>query len=263
MKLREQVYIRLFVINLFLTLSAVPSVIEGEETKEKQDKLLTTRNSFDIRGVVVDITPDIYGETIAKLEHAAKNSEEEFDRIFDNMYCVSSPVSNIIVAIKCRSFIKKNITDSQGRFAFYGLPKGEYEIVTEMSPMILGKGVKQMEGAPCIVNLYKHQTDLTLTVRSDIIKIKGRIMDSKGQPIKGVKVIGVEKYDDPQNMYKHKEVSVVSDENGFYELNGFTPLDILSIALYLMGGDPSKHAMSPFYIKIHVKADGFVQTQMM
>lgn len=216
-----------------------------------------------IQGTVVDITPDISQESLAKLDKAGeRNSEKEFIQILKGMYEAPSPVPNAFVTATGDSVTKKANTDSEGKFKFTGLPDGAYELSAEVSPEASEMGEKRMTTTkPKVVTLFGTNPAATvmLSVRGDLVTVRGRITDVQGRPIAGAKVRG-EPYPMPESAEATPPTRfAVSGSDGSYELSGFVPNDISKIGGYLGGGDPTEFGQNPFYVKVHVEADGYVQ----
>jgi len=221
-------------------------------------------NASYIQGIVVDVTPNLSQENLTKLEMAAeRKSENEFSQILQGMYETSSPVPNATVTAKGDSVTKKTNTDSQGKFKFTGLPSGDYEISAEVSSGARSKRMATVKPVKAYLRGSTLTASVQVPVRSDLVTIRGRILDAAGNPIAGANVRG-----EPFPMPESAEVTpptqfAVSGADGSYELNGFRPNSIYRIAGYLAGGDPTRDDAGgsniPFYIQVHVEADGFEQ----
>lgn len=114
---------------------------------------------------------------------------------------------------------------------------------------------------PIEIRLNQNISALEINVRSDLVDVRGRITDLQGRPIAGAKVRG-EHYPMPDSSdveKAHPARFALSGTDGSYELRGFVPLDVYRITGYLVGGDPTESGLNPFYVKVYVDADGFVQ----
>lgn len=217
-------------------------------------------NASYIQGIVVDETPDLSEKSLTQLEMAT--SEKEFLQILEGMRKGPIPVPNAVVTAKSDLVTKKANTDSKGKFRLIGLPSGDYEVLAEVSSGASTAGKRRMATFKP-VKVYLRGSTLTasvqVTVRSDLVAIRGRIMDVEGRPIVGAKVSG-----EPFPMPESAEATpptrfAVSGADGSYELSGFRPDGIYRIAGYLGGGDPTEFGQNPFYVKVYVEADGFEQ----
>ncbi|PAW77198.1 MAG: hypothetical protein B9S32_11890 [Verrucomicrobia bacterium Tous-C9LFEB] len=80
----------------------------------------------DVKGTVVDVTPDVSSQKLDALEKAASlNSDQEFEEILQGMYRIKGsslngdPVgANVEVTAKSNFDTKKTVTDSKGAFSF-------------------------------------------------------------------------------------------------------------------------------------------------
>lgn len=213
---------------------------------------------YELIGTVVDATQLFFPENLAKL--ATAKSFKEFFQILEGMP-VTRPAANVVVTAKGVSVTKKAVTDSQGKFKFTGLPGEQYEISAEMPSRFFGMGEKRMATAR-IPFRFDRAAWICLELRTDYVTVKGRITDSKGQPIAGAKVRGEPDADLPSECEMGFPTRfAISDNDGSYELRDLVPPDIEDIAAYLRGLDPSNviDIRSPFYVTVYIEADGFIQ----
>ena len=184
--------------------------------------------SYDIRGTVIDMTPDTSQEAFAKLECAA--SDEEAVVALQGMLA-HGPRSNVVVRLRGDSVkgavdlqragwwdsyeeilegmlgewakpdtgstsaggsvVKRRaVTDSQGRFVFVDLPAGVYEISAETPTDPTGMGTEQMRAGRIIV-VPAGNHGRRLEIHAHPVAVKGCIADTDGQPVVGAKVTGV------------------------------------------------------------------------
>jgi hypothetical protein len=210
---------------------------------------------YDLRGTVVDATPDISEEHFAKL--VAAESEEEFGQALGKILR-DRPAPDVVVTLRGESIARTTVTDPQGRFEFTGLPRGAYEVSAEMPSLFAGAGEARMATARKEVTLDTHR-QVALALRADLVTVSGRIIDDRGRPVAGAAVIG-----EPYPMPEVAEVTpasvfAVSLADGSYELEGLIPYSLYRIAGYLNGGDPTESGQYPFYVEIRVRAEGWVQ----
>ena len=221
-------------------------------------------NASCIQGIVVDVTPDLSEESFAKLEMAGrKHLGKEFSEILQGMYEVSSPVPGAMVSAKSDSVTKKTNTDAKGKFKFTGLPSGDYEVFAEVSSGAKSKQMATLKPVRVYLRGSTLSASVQIPIRSDLVAIRGRIMDVEGRPIVGAKVHG-EPFPMPESAEATPPArSAVSGADGTYELSGFAPKSIHQIAGYLVGGDPTRDDAGgyniPFYVKVYADANGFVQ----
>lgn len=216
---------------------------------------------YELVGTVVDETQKLSYENLAKL--TAAQSLEELSRVAGGLR-PRWPASNVVVTAKGISLTKKTKTDSQGKFKFTGLPGEQYEILVEAPSMFFGTGEKRMARARIPFSFDGGSSWVHLELRTDLVTIKGRIKDSRGQPIAGAKVCGKPcggVYLTSELEMGHPTRYAISDADGFYELKDLVPPGIGDIGCYLMGLDPLNTAemRSPFYAAVDVEADGFIQ----
>lgn len=240
-----------FVICMYLGLSS--AAYGGEAVKGISLKPLLTPppNKFDIGGTIIDVTQDLSSDRLTALD--ASKSWEEFQQALGRIICTKRPATNVVLTIQGASDKQTIVADANGHYKFIGLQHGEHQITASLSEM--GDVSFQQR-----VFVNANLTNVTLTIRSDLVTIRGRIVDIHGKPIAGARVRGEP---DP---WMVEEVArqfprrvAVSGADGSYELKGLVPQDIHRIAGYLTGGDPTGHGEYPFFVQIYVKADGFVQ----
>ena len=213
-----------------------------------------------IQGVVVDVTPNVSEESLAQVEKAA--TVRELTELLEGMRQDPTPVPGAIVVAKGDSVTKQAKTDSQGSFAFTGLPCGEYEVSAQISSRVSANGNRRMATVKPIKTYLPRSgftAAVTVPVRGDLVTLRGRVADVSGRPIRGAKISG-----EPHPMPESPEATpptrfAVSGIDGQYELSGFVPHGLYTIAGYLNGGDPTEGGQRPFYVKVHVEAAGYLQ----
>lgn len=257
-QIRPCVYFSFFVICALISLSIAISV-RGEEVQ----------NRCAIHGTVIDMTPDISEEAFARFEHAA--SAEEALAPLEGIIMGCGARSNVVVRLRGDSITRKTITDSKGKFDFWELPAGTYEISTEAPahPSSAGKKRTAIGKMRITVGLGMDKQVWThLNVYAYSVAVRGRITDADGKPVAGAKVTGIPvSYRDmvgnpvPDDQFLERQfdssIVTVSSADGFYELQGFGAPNVYWMARYLCGDDQ----LSGFYVEIHVKAAGFVQSK--
>ena len=165
---------------------------------------------------------------------------------------------NAVVTLRGRSVTREAVAEPQGKFSFLFLPSGVYELSAEMPSRAPGTGVERLETAPTRVELDRNRGGNRwqgLTLRADLVAIRGRITDVHGRPVAGAKITAIEDIDDPSNMFSPKTYSTVSNADGSYQLPGLEPTHVHLVAGYLNGGS-SKNLQR---FDICVEADGLVQ----
>ena len=213
-----------------------------------------------IEGVVVDITPNLFEESLAQVEKAA--SAREFRDILEARRKEPLPVPYAIVTAKGDSVTKLAKTDSRGSFAFTGLPCGEYAVSAQIASGV-SEDVQGRMASVKPIKIYLPRAGIeaavSVPVRSDLVTLRGRVADVSGRPIRGARVRG-----EPHPVPESPEAMpptrfAVSGIDGQYELRGFLPQALYAVAGYLSGGDPTEGGQSPFYVKVHAEADGYVE----
>ena len=245
---------------VLLSLSAIISVRGGDVPKEGWSKpALTAPEGHELIGTVVDATQQFSQENLATL--ATSKSFEDFFRVLKGLL-LRRPASNVTVTAKGGSVTKKTVTDSDGKFKFTGLPSEQcYEISAEMPSRFFGTGEERMARAKVPFE-FQGNNWVRLELRNDLVIIKGRILDSKEQPIGGAKIRGIPCADlNRERLMKFPMRFAVSDSGGFYELKDLVPPDISDIAAYLKGRDPAWFSQDPFYVYVYVEADGYIQDE--
>ncbi len=250
-----------FGICILFGLFAVVSVggegpTEGKVVKSPE----TPAGRFDIQGAVVDGTWDV-SSVLDTLESMPPKSQGEYLEALRGT-SRPQPVRNLPVTLRGRSVLTKVVSDSEGKFRFAGLPAGDYEVSAELASRPTGlRGAVRTATAKERVRLGPSSRKVTLRLRTDTVAIRGRVTAMDGTPISGARVRGAY-YPMPEagEIARHYPSSfAVSGTDGSYELGGFVPQGIASIAGYLSGGDPTQNSQYPFFVDIHVDAAGSVQ----
>ncbi|KPK83146.1 MAG: hypothetical protein AMJ81_08530 [Phycisphaerae bacterium SM23_33] len=210
----------------------------------------------EIHGRAWDATPDVSEKNLAKLAAAA--SDEQVRWILGGI--LRRPAPSAVVTLQGESLRREMTTDLEGRFEFAGLPRGEYEISTEVPSRPAGRQAKRMAAAKQQVVLDGDRS-VTLELRADLITVTGRITDTQGRPIAGAKVTWiweptahVLESGEAMRRVESRSVSTVSRADGSYELRGLVPPDVLPTARRLNEGNGYS-----IYHVVRVEADGFEQ----
>ena len=221
-----------------------------------------SKDAGQIHGLVVNATPNLSQTNFIKLNEAVERKlEKESIQTLREMYKASSPVPNAVVTARGDSVTRTTTTDAEGRFKFTDLPNEAYELIAE-APADARTGSKlAMTVKPVKIKrvLSSSTNAVTLRVRSDLIAVRGRITDAEGRPVANAKICG-----EPYPMPESTEATppsrfAISGTDGSYELSGFCPHSIYTIAGYLNGGDPTQSGQNPFYVKVYAEANGYVQ----
>ena len=238
-------------LSLFVTIPG-----RGEDVQKMGPSNLdrTESGGYEIIGTVEDASQQLSLEKLATAK-----SFEEFFRIFGGMMSCRS-AANVTVTAKGVSVTNTTLTDSRGNFKFTGLPAEHYEISAEMPSRFFGTGKERIAKARIPFRFDGHSRRVCLKLRTDLVTIKRLITDSGGHPISGAKIRGIPVPCESGEVDKcYPERFAVSGTDGSYELSDMVPFDILKIAGYLMGGDPTSFGQYPFFVVVSVEANGYVQ----
>lgn len=218
---------------------------------------------YEINGTILYACPDSdLEESFSMLE--AAGSMEELERVFRDARPGSParlPAAGVVVTLQAGSFTREAVTDAEGRFQFVE-PRGEYELYVEEPTWSSRTGRQRMAIASQRIKLDKNRP-VTLELRADLASVRGRVTDSRGQPIAGAKVttifdnVGVHSDEVRRWLAETKTRSAVSDADGFYELRGLVPTDFWETAGYLVMANAGQLQK----VDIRVQADGFVQSK--
>lgn len=179
------------------------------------------------------------------------------------------PVPGVVVTLRGKSASMHTITDSQGKFRFSDLaaptsdPSGgrinaeEYEVT---AAHLMPTPQRELATAREQVKLEGNR-DVTLNLRADLITVAGRVVDTEGKPIAGVRVTGEREITDEVSVHG-QTVTALSRADGTYELSGFFPADTRRVAGYLHGGDPTpshEQHPPPFYLVVRAEVEDYAQ----
>lgn len=223
----------------------VPQMIIGAQSK-------AVPNRYDLFGTVWDATQDATPEMFTEL--ATSRTGEDFTKNLMKMMD-DRPASNVVVRVEGASVTKTTVSDAQGKFKLSGLARGSYDVSAEMIARPSGTGQKR-------IAIAKVQVDCSSNLKIDLrlaycVTVKGRITDTKGRSVARAKITGGEcPWSEIGIPYS---VSVLSSNDGSYELRGFSPSNLFHLGAYLAGGNPNAGG-TRFFVDIKVKADGFMQT---
>jgi hypothetical protein len=219
---------------------------------------------YDISGTVMGPRPEMWQEFFDKI--AAMKSEEECDQFIKRPSPgfgppAPQPAANVVVRLQGESIAKETVTDSRGQFKFPLLPRGVYQVTAEMPAPTSGR-VAMAKGQ---IQLDRNRP-VVLGLRTDLVNVRGRIIDINGNLVAGARVTGVEVIDDqaqaPQE-YVPQTYSTVSGADGSYELRGLEPANWFGILPYLNKGKPGQPEQLDRFSGLHIRveAPGLVQSK--
>lgn len=194
-----------------------------------------------IHGSVNDGTPDYSEWRFKRLERVTasyhsgndgdgREGEKDIWAALLPLIETRKPLPNVTVILRTNSTVPgthdlllKTVTDSQGKFIFPGVPRGEYNVIAEVRQRWWAHTVqiqKQIEH-------YHSYATVDLIYYSNATSVRGRITDSAGRPIASAQVTATD--------YKYKQktsqegavhshiVSTLSARDGSYVLTGLMP----------------------------------------
>jgi len=239
--------VRSFIYIVFILLHS--SIMLGENTgASKNNKLL------EIQGTIFGSVDTV--SALEKMATFAPRSEAEFRKAFKESMRLP-PVSNITVILKSDVLTKETVSDSEGKFKFTELPLGRYELSAQMPMSSTNtKGVKRNAITQELIDL-KTNRQIKLCLRTDLVTLKGKVIDNHGKPVVKAKITAIDAIQDQAYLENHKARTWITTSNsdGSYELVNLPPTNFYHLGGYLQGGKPN--ALS--YINIYVEAEGFVQ----
>ncbi|MBP7744810.1 MAG: carboxypeptidase regulatory-like domain-containing protein [Phycisphaerae bacterium] len=213
----------------------------------------------DLRGTVVDATPNYSAEYFALLEQAAASGKlEEFRPTLERIF-QPRPVPNALVTLQSAALTRAAVSDTNGQFEFTGLPFGEYQLSATAPTGPPATGEPRMATGKTGITLWAGNCEARLDLYADRITVRGRVVDADGQSVAGAKVTGIQEItESPSDEVVPHVVSATSGADGMYELSGLNPPNVWRTAGYLCGGDPTLDGHS-FYTVVRVDAAGFIQ----
>lgn len=211
-------------------------------------------------GTVLDGTPDYSDEAFKPMEKVAVQMAtgdqndpklwDSFEKALMHILCPNGPVVDVRVTLQSKGGNpeeRETQTDSKGQFHFMNLEIGEYE----MTVFKTGKEGLTPEAFTwhLFIDGEYHQSGATLTLPDKFVTAQGRVTDSGGQPLAGVKIQALEyRYNGELGRWSsvRHEVDVLTDAAGNYEIPGLRPT-----LLWLGDGGPAGYILK-------VEGNGFV-----
>ncbi|MCE5186195.1 MAG: carboxypeptidase regulatory-like domain-containing protein [Planctomycetaceae bacterium] len=239
------------------TFSIVQKKLETESTTQMRT----------ISGTVVDATENWPDAFFDKLDTLEKGDDAAQWQLVSEMGPKPRPLAGVVVNLKGKSVSKQAITDAQGKFEFKDLPGptyGPYGGISDRPTYEVTARINT-EHAPAAISQtveLENDKNVTMTYRSDLISIKGKVADSSGKPLAGAKVtatLGINDISYEQYLETHEpqQWHAVTDSDGSYELTGIEPANWHEVGGYLYSGTPNR------YVDICVEAAGFTQDKPM
>jgi len=204
-----------------------------------------------IWGSVFDGVGDCSVERCAELGRCA--SEEEARRVLGEILG-GGPAAGVVVTATNGRVTRKVVSDGEGKFAFKELPLGPYAVSAATPAPAAGQEGKRKVSATKGTVCGK---TVRLVLHEELVTVSGRILDSRGGGVAGARVTGT--------AVPMREVGLpyskvaVSDEKGFYRLEGFEPVNLYRVAGYLNGGSLEAPGALHTQVEIRVKAKGYRQ----
>ena len=195
-------------------------------------------SNASFRGTVVDGRQDYSDEAFAPLvDFAAKMakgdvSEPEMGSCYVpalvRIICPHGPMAGLRVVLRSdgdKSAARETTTDAQGKFGFTSLEIGEYDL-TAYKPGKEGEAPEAFTWRLKVEDEYR-QKYAELALPPTFIQAKGRVTDSAGQPLAGMKIQAMEyRYNGELGSWSsvRHEVEAMTDEQGRFELPRLHPM---------------------------------------
>ncbi len=191
-----------------------------------------------VRGSVFEplpLTPKIILNRLEKGETFMDMGFIEYETYLRTSIPVSSSIPVHVRSLTNSSHQEHTQTDENGKFTF-----NNFFGICEVSArkMVEVDGVTKEAKARCIVN-GSQNSSAQLLLRTDLVSIKGRVILSDGQPVVGVKIIGIPCVSDGASSeltHLYPEQYSVTASDGTYELLDLRPAEFTTITQYLLNG---------------------------
>lgn len=232
--------------------------VQGADIREKEEshvKALTKNAISSLVGGVTDASFPCPEEILEKLAQAKTFDETSIIYDKDDPRFKKREVPNATVTLRSRSrpFVQTTKTDPQGMYVFDGLADDYYEVSSEM-PVVLA-GQQRTAKARVSFKLSARRC-VWLSLRTDLVTVKGKVLDLAGQPVAGVKVRGDPDLGDVATSewsVQYPTRYAVSEADGSYELADLVPLKFASVAHYLLGYDATEQGQLPLCVRLYVE----------
>ena len=198
----------------------------------------TAYSGGSFRGTVVDGRQDYSDEAFAPLEKVAakfptgdQNDPELMDaymKAIIGIMCPHGPMASLRVVLRPageKPEERETTTDAKGMFHFTDLEIGEYDL-TAYKPGKEGEAPEAFTWRLKVEDEYR-QKYAELALPPTFIQAKGRVTDTAGQPLAGVKIQALEyRYNGELGSWSavRHEVEAATDEQGRFELPRLHPM---------------------------------------
>lgn len=220
------------------------------------EQLLEFQRRRAVSGTVYEsISANYWEDYFAQLETAG--SKKEFNQILKNMKPIQQPAADVLVTIKSGSFTAKQVSDSEGRYNFIGLPQGPYSISCKKSVSDT-MGQERVGYAKKTVKIDSDRK-VNLNLRPDYVTVRGRITNVNGEPVGGVRIKGVlapfPHTGNPESSLP-QAISGISGIDGSYTLSGFDAPNFVAVSQYLISKTSLEDIRYPgFCVDIYVSSE--------
>jgi protocatechuate 3,4-dioxygenase beta subunit len=195
----------------------------------------------DIRGTVRDCTPEYSEARFAHFERVVKETlaregaeeagrDDDLSKTLMELIGPRGPMSHVTVTLRsqatargARDVVRKTATDAVGRFAFAGVPAGDYEVTAEFRRgWLAGKARIRRR----IEHLGYKSSHLDFDYHPRLASVRGRITDTSGRPLPSARVTATHyayNAEIDESPIRSHAVSTVTARDGTFELRGLLP----------------------------------------
>lgn len=237
----------LFWFSLAYSASGGDSPGAGMSNREK----LLPRGSYNLSGGVSDVSFPCPEEILEKLEKVKTFEEALTLYTKTNM---NRQVAGATVVLKSRSrplFSQTSKTGADGRYVFENLNEDLYEISCEVSVTHSNQRKTAKARVPF---RSSDRRSVWLDLRTDLVTVKGKITDTTGKPLGGIKIrcepdicnVGSEM------LLRYPVRCSVSEADGTYEISDISPPDFQTVAYYLQGSPINLDGTTPIFANLVV-----------
>lgn len=233
-----------------------------EPGRDVEEMYIAVWEGLTIAGTVKDVTETYHPEHLHLLAGDFSTIKpEEFERAYGLTFRKADrPLPGVAVTLRGQGTVLAGVTDSEGRFAFPGVPRGDYRVALE-APEGAVRFAGDAGGYAQDVRAYSDPVrSVDFGIRFDGVTVSGTVTNEAGVPVADAAVSATPRLisADEGERVLSGAVETRTDGAGRYTLRGLMPADWRGATSFQRFGHlPSRGAT----YAIRVTAPGFAATE--
>ncbi|HPO12850.1 MAG TPA: sigma-70 family RNA polymerase sigma factor [Candidatus Hydrogenedentes bacterium] len=249
---------------------ATPAVsqMEGEKTEGDTESFSSAdanasslvdlfHTSAGIAGNVLDKTMMYRPEQLAAVQFSTPEEWGDNNKVGEAIVKAkvieeaNKPLSGVLVVAKGEGIVRTAVSDENGRYHIDKLKPGSYGVHAECPSGAIVGGDHSVQSQDVSVQPFENKTNVDFSFRFNGLTITGHVKDTAGKPIEGA-AIEVKRNPEWLGQYNDSYMEPllgITDSEGFFQMTGLAPMDILSAGKYLHNGGTESEVIYGLYAR--------------